>query len=252
MKHLNLLVALLVLAVAGQSCVSSKKFNALMAEKDAMAQSLSDYQNKLKAMEAEKMALAEERDNLNSKMASTQKDLDAMKNQLDAAKKASDASSSELGSMKTALKNALSYYEKSGLTVQTRDDRMYLTGAQPILFKSGSVRLSKEGREFIATLAETLKANPELIMMVEGHTDSRSISSARYADNWDLSVIRATSVVRELVKNGVPANQLTAAGRGETAPADAADPATADSRQANRRTEFVVLPRLSALSGLMK
>ena len=252
MKHLNLLVALLVLAVAGQSCVPSKKFNALMPEKDAMAQSLSDYQNKLKAMEAEKMQLSEERDNLNSKMAATQKDLDAMKSQLDAAKKSGEASGTELSKVKDALKNALSYYEKSGLTVQTRDDRMYLTGAQPILFKSGSVRLSKEGRDFIATLAETLKANPELIMMVEGHTDSRSISSARYADNWDLSVIRATSVVRELVKNGVAANQLTAAGRGETAAADSADPVTADRRQANRRTEFVVLPRLSALSGLMK
>ncbi len=223
-----------------------------MAEKDALAQSISDYQNKLKAMEAEKMQLSEERDNLNSKIASTQKDLDAMKNQLDAAKKSGEASGMELSKVKDALKNAMSYYEKSGLTVQTRDDRMYLTGAQPILFKSGSVRLSKEGRDFIATLSETLKANPELIMMVEGHTDSRSISSARFADNWDLSVIRATSVVRELVKNGVPANQLTAAGRGQTASADATDPATADSRQANRRTEFVVLPRLSALSGLMK
>ena len=63
-------------------------------------------------------------------------------------------------------------------------------------------------------------------MLVEGHTDNRSISSARYADNWDLSVIRATSVVRELVKNGVDPKQPTAAGRGEYAPADAADPAT--------------------------
>ena len=252
MKHLNLLIALLVLAVAGQSCVSSKKFNALMAEKDALAQSLADNQNKLKAMEAEKMQLSQERDDLNSKMTMAQKDLDAMKSQLDAAKKSGEASGTELSKVKDALKNALSYYEKSGLTVQTRDDRMYLTNAQPILFRSGSVRLSREGKDFIATLAETLKANPELIMLVEGHTDNRSISSARYADNWDLSVIRATSVVRELVKNGVDPKQLTAAGRGEHAPADAADPATSDSRSANRRTEFVVLPRLSALSGLMK
>ncbi|MEZ5030198.1 MAG: OmpA family protein [Saprospiraceae bacterium] len=252
MKHLNLLLALLVLAVAGQSCVSNKKFNALMAEKDALAQSLADNQNKLKAMEAEKMQLSQERDDLNSKMTMAQKDLDAMKSQLDAAKKSGEASGTELSKVKDALKNALSYYEKSGLTVQTRDDRMYLTNAQPILFRSGSVRLSREGKDFIATLAETLKANPELIMLVEGHTDNRSISSARYADNWDLSVIRATSVVRELVKNGVDPKQLTAAGRGEHAPADAADPATSDSRSANRRTEFVVLPRLSALSGLMK
>lgn len=252
MKHLNLLIALLVLAVAGQSCVSNKKFNALMAEKDALAQSLADNQNKLKAMEAEKMQLSQERDDLNSKMTMAQKDLDAMKSQLDAAKKAGEANGSELNKVKDALKNALSYYEKSGLTVQTRDDRMYLTNAQPILFRSGSVRLSREGKDFIATLAETLKANPELIMLVEGHTDSRSISSARYADNWDLSVIRATSVVRELVKNGVDPKQLTAAGRGEHAPANTADPATSESRSANRRTEFVVLPRLSALSGLMK
>ena len=75
-----------------------------------------------------------------------QKDLDAMKSQLDAAKKSGEASGTELSKVKDALKNALSYYEKSGLTVQTRDDRMYLTNAQPILFRSGSVRFPAKER----------------------------------------------------------------------------------------------------------
>lgn len=240
MKQIKLLVVLAVLAMVGQSCVSSKKFNALQAEKDALAQSLSDIQNKLKMMEAERLALAQERDDLNSKVDMANKDINNLKNELDAAKKAA----AESAGIKDAVRNALRYYEKSGLTVQERDDRLYLTNAQPILFRSGSVRLSKEGRDFLKTLSETLKANPEIILMVEGHTDSRSISTERFADNWDLSVIRATAVVRELAKNGVDPKQMTAAGRGEYAPIG--------DDTANRRTEFVILPRMSALTSLLK
>jgi chemotaxis protein MotB len=241
MKKLQLILVLAVLAMAGQSCVSSKKFNALQAEKDALAQSLSDIQNKLKMMEAERQKLAEERDALNSKVDMANKDIAGLKSELDAAKKAA----AESAGIRDAVRNALRYYEKSGLTVEERDDRLYLTNAQPILFRSGSVRLSKEGRDFLGTLAGTLKANPDIILMVEGHADKRPISTSRFSDNWDLSVIRATAVVRELTKNGVAPRQLTAAGRGEHASAG-------DDLTQNRRAEFIILPRMSALSSLIK
>ena len=240
MKQINLIAALVVLALGAQSCVSSKKFNDLMAQKDALAQSLSDAQNKLKMMEAEKAALASERDGLNDKLNMSAKEMADMKSQLDAARKAAN----DAGGVRDAVRAALKYYEKSGLKVQLKDDRMYLTDVQPILFKSGSVRLSKEGREFLKTMSETLKANPELIIVVEGHTDSRPISTSRFADNWDLSVIRATAVVRERTKNGVDPKQLTAACRGEHAP-------IGEDKNANRRTEFIVLPKLGALASYM-
>lgn len=241
MKKLSLIAVLAVVLLGSQACVSSKKYQALQAEKDAIAQSLSDIQNKLKMLEAERQKLAEERDALNAKVDMANKDISGLKGELDAAKKAA----AESAGLKDAVRKALRYYEKSGLTVQERDDRLYLTNAQPILFRSGSVRLSKEGREFLATLAETLKANPDIILMVEGHADKRSISSSRFADNWDLSVIRATAVVRELTKNGVDAKQLTAAGRGEHAP-------VGDDLAQNRRTEFIILPRMSTLNSLVK
>lgn len=241
MKRISLLLVLVVGLMSMQSCVSSKKFNALQQEKDALAQSISDLQNKIKMMEAEREKLSEERDALSSKVDASMKDMDKMKMDLDAAKKAA----ADAAGVRDQVRNALRYYEKSGLTVAERDDRLYLTNAQPILFNSGSVRLSKEGRDFIGTLAETLKANPEIIMMVEGHADKRPISTARYSDNWDLSVIRATAVVRELAKNGVDPKQLTAAGRGEYAP-------ISEERKENRRTEFIVLPRMSALSSMLK
>lgn len=241
MKRILLLTLVVTLTVFGESCVSSKKFKALQAEKDALAQSLSDVQNKLKMLEMERQKLAEERDALNSKVDMANKDINTLKGELDAAKKAA----AESAGVRDKVRTALRYYEKSGLTVQERDDRMYLTNAQPILFRSGSVRLSKEGRDFLKSMAETLKANPELIMMVEGHTDKRTISTSRFADNWDLSVIRATAVVRELQKHGVDPKQLTAAGRGESAP-------TGDELNQNRRTEFVILPRLSTLGEFIK
>ncbi len=241
MKQIKLLIALVVLALAAQSCVSSKKFDALQAEKDALAQSLSDVQNKLKMLEQERQKLAEERDAANAKVSMSEKDMAKMKTDLDAAKKAA----AESAGVRDAVRSALRYYEKSGLTVQEKDNRLYLTNAQPILFKSGSVRLSKEGRDFLGTLAKTLVDNPDIILLVEGHADKRSISSSRFADNWDLSAIRATSVVRELVKNGVNPTQLTAGGRGDAAP-------VGEDLNANRRTEFVVLPRMSSLSQFMK
>ena len=251
MKTVKILIALVALALTTQSCVSNKKYAELMSEKDALAQSLSDTQNKLKMLEEEKANMAASMDDLTSKYNMSQKDLDAAKSALDEAKKSSDMSSKELGMMKDAIAKALKYYEKAGLSVEINDDRMYLTNAQPILFRSGSVRLSKDGRDFLKTMAETLKSNPDLVMMIEGHTDNRSISTGRFADNWDLSVIRATSVVRELVKNGVDPAQLTAAGRGEHAPKNDAEDQTAETRKDNRRTEFIVLPRLSAMSDIL-
>lgn len=241
MKRITLLLILAFAVMGTQSCVSSKKFNELMAEKEALAQSVADLQNKIKMMEEERRKLAEERDNLTSQLDGTKKDLDAARKDLDAARKEAE----KAASARDAVRNALRYYEKSGLKFEIRDDRMYLTDAQPILFRTGSVRLSKEGRDFIGKLSETLKANPDLIMMVEGHADSRPISTSRFSDNWDLSVIRATSVVRELVKNGVDPKQLTAAGRGEHA-------TIGDDKTQHRRTEFIVLPRLSQLAELAK
>jgi chemotaxis protein MotB len=241
MKRITLLLILAFAVMGTQSCVSSKKFNELMAEKEALAQSVADLQNKIKMMEEERRKLAEERDGLTSQLQGAKSDLDKARADLDMARKEAE----KAGNARDAVRSALRYWEKSGLKFEIRDDRMYLTDAQPILFRTGSVRLSKEGRDFVGKLAETLKANPDLIMMVEGHADSRPISTSRFSDNWDLSAIRATSVVRELVKNGVNPSQLTAAGRGEHA-------AMGDDKAQHRRAEFIVLPRLSQLAEMAK
>ena len=101
-------------------------------------------------------------------------------------------------------------------------------------------------------LAEILKANEDISVFVEGHTDNAQIIAGPYRDNWDLSVARSTAVVRQLVKEGVSAGQITAAGAGDVRPAVAENPDSKESRAANRRTEFILTPNVAKLYDLVK
>ena len=115
-----------------------------------------------------------------------------------------------------------------------------------LLFESGSARIDKRGKEALAKLAEVLNKQSDIDVYIEGHTDSKPINTAQFKDNWDLSVIRATSVVRILTKDyGVKPLQIQPCGRGEFMPV--ADNETADGRAKNRRTEIIMAPKLDKL-----
>ena len=115
-----------------------------------------------------------------------------------------------------------------------------------LLFESGSARVDKRGKEALAKLAEVLNKQSDIDVYIEGHTDSKPINTAQFKDNWDLSVIRATSVVRILTKDyGVKPLQIQPCGRGEFMPV--ADNETADGRAKNRRTEIIMAPKLDKL-----
>ena len=153
------------------------------------------------------------------------------KTELAAAKAAVTAKEAEIASVKKQVKDAfavtgdLSLTEKAGAMVVTLDS--------PVNYNSGSTRLNKEAREAIDNLAETMKNNPNMALLIEGHTDDKKfVSNGR--DNWDLSVDRAMKVVRRLVKKGVNPSQLAVAGRGDSQPAAAND--TKEGRAENRRT----------------
>jgi len=95
-----------------------------------------------------------------------------------------------------------------------------------------------------------LKSNPGLNLIIEGHTDDRPINTARYKDNWDLSVARSISIVRQLIAKGVDPKQLTAAGKAEFAPNTAGD--SKEAREANRRSEVMIVPQIGKLYNLSK
>lgn len=137
------------------------------------------------------------------------------------------------------------------LTVREKDGKVYVAMSDKLLFQSGSARLDKRGEEALGKLAEVLNKQTDIDVFIEGHTDNKPINTVQFKDNWDLSVIRATSVVRILIKNyNVNPLQIQPSGRGEYMPVD--DNETIEGRSKNRRTEIIMAPKLDKLFQMLQ
>ncbi len=239
---LNLLVIALALGSL-QSCVSKKKFDELQAAKEASDQALAETQAQLQQLEEEKADLEAEmqsqKEEMESQMASLRNDLNSTKEEVAQVREDLQMAEEELSTLKEEIGGIFETYQESGLSVEEREGRLYVISETPVRYRSGSTRLSSEERSALEELAETLKNNPELKILVEGHTDTDGVmASAPYRDNWELSTLRALGVVRALLSYGVNPDQLAAAGRGEHMPAATND--TEEGKSENRRT--VLLP----------
>lgn len=150
-----------------------------------------------------------------------------------------------LDDLREKVAEALLGFEGQGLTVTRKNGKVYVSLDEKLLFKSGSTVVDPNGVRALQQLAQVLARNTEITIMIEGHTDDvpfRKGSSIK--DNWDLSVMRATSIVRILLNgSGIDPTRLTVAGRGEYLPVDGAD--TPEARRKNRRTEIILSPDLS-------
>ena len=148
--------------------------------------------------------------------------------------------------LKDKIKAALTGFEDKGITVEERNGRVYVSMEAKLLFASGSTTVGSEGKVAVVQLAKALEGQNDLTILVEGHTDSDPMHSTSIKDNWDLSVLRATSVVRIMVENStIDEATLTAAGRGEFFPI--ADNSTAEGKAKNRRIEVILTPNLDKL-----
>lgn len=154
---------------------------------------------------------------------------------------------SAISNLKSLVSRAMGNYASDELTVEQRNGRIYVSLSEQLLFKSGSAEVDPKGQNALAKLANAIKDDDDIRILVEGHTDNVPISSqSRYMkDNWDLSVMRATSITRILLKNGVKPANITAAGRSEYAPV--APNTSAANKAKNRRTELILTPDFSAL-----
>lgn len=150
-------------------------------------------------------------------------------------------------SLKDRVTAALSGFEGKGLTVTQKDGKIYVNLDNKLLFKSGSTTVEGEGKQALTNLAKAVENEKDLSILVEGHTDTDKIlPGGSMKDNWDLSVLRATSVVRILQETSkVDPTRVTAGGRGEYVPVDPADKAK------NRRIEVILSPNLEALYKLV-
>jgi chemotaxis protein MotB len=148
------------------------------------------------------------------------------------------------------VRNALLGFNPDELTVEVRNGKVYVSMSDKLLFRSGSADVEQKGRQAIQVLGEVLNKNTEIDVLVEGHTDNVPIRTSRFRDNWDLSVVRATSIVRILTdEHNISPQRVTASGKGEFMPR--ASNETAETRALNRRTEIILSPKLDELMKIL-
>ena len=153
--------------------------------------------------------------------------------------------------LQTSIREALTGFRESGLNVDIRNGKVYVSMSERLLFKTGSTAVDPKGRTALLALAEALRNKPEILINVEGHTDDQPIRGGSVKDNWDLSVLRATSIVRLLTTEGqLDPTRIQASGRSQYLPIDAA--ATSEARAKNRRTEIILTPRLDKILNLIQ
>ena len=152
-----------------------------------------------------------------------------------------------VNALKTKVSDALLGFQNKGLTVKQKKGKVYVSLEEQLLFKFGSTEVDPNGVKALKNLAKVLEQNTDINIMIEGHTDN--VGEADY--NWDLSVKRATSIVKILLDNSsIDPKRLTASGRGEFMPVDPVE--TEEARKKNRRTEIILTPKLDELFKILE
>ena len=265
-------VLILLGGLALTSCVSNKKFRALQDQLKSTEDLLNTATVKLNSCLKDRELLQSNNEllrknneglltNLGNMTMLTQKGADNLERSLESLKE-KDLTIKNLRDAVTrrdsinlalvqSLKGVLGNLDDEDITVQVDKGVVYVSISDKMLFSSGSYNVTPRAREVLGKVAKVVNNKPDFEFMVEGHTDNVPIKNTCIKDNWDLSVLRATAVVRILQNDfGVTASRMTAAGRGEYVPVTSN--ASADGRALNRRTRIVVLPKLDQFYNMIE
>ncbi|MEQ8924900.1 MAG: OmpA family protein [Fulvivirga sp.] len=220
-------------------------YDNLLGNSGKMTRDLAEQQERLLATKEELERARQQNEQLSADLAVREQKVKELEQILENKDKAVQA-------LKKRINEALLNFKESDLTVSVKNGKVYVSLAEQLLFKSGSTSVDPKGVSALQQLAKAIKDQEDLNIMVEGHTDDVPISrTSQYMnDNWDLSVLRATSIIRILTKAGVSSDQVMAAGRGEFMPVDSND--TKEGRQKNRRTEIIITPNLDELFQILE
>ena len=255
----------------------TESFNKLKTERDKLAADYTASSNNLKALQNSYTALEKNSDE--SLKANMEKNRDLLA-QLESKEKALAAEKARLGKLSSDLKErsdrvnelegliaakeasmkklketlskSLKAFEGKGLTVQQKDGKVYVSMENKLLFESGSWAVGIEGKKAVVAVGKVLGDNPDISVLIEGHTDNDKFAGAvgQIENNWDLSTKRATSIVNILGENAkINKQNLTAAGRGEFSPLMSND--TPDGKAKNRRIEIILTPKLDEISKML-
>ncbi len=216
---------------------------------DALETNMNKNRELLAQLEAKEKAMAAEQDRLNKmrdELAASTKRL----NELESMIAAKDAAMKKL---KDTLSKALNAFEGKGLTVEMKNGKVYVSMENKLLFQTGSWAVGSEGRKAVVEVGKVLAQNPDITVLIEGHTDNDKILGSiggGIESNWDLSTKRATAIVNILGENGgIQKKNLTAAGRGEYAPIMSND--SPEGKAKNRRIEIILTPKLDEISKML-
>ena len=223
---------------------SSVQIKNLMRDTTKMGNSIRQYQSMLNVNMTEQ-------EKLNALLNQKKNELNERERTINELQQMINAQNEKVRKLLSSVKDALLGFSSDELTVREKDGKVYVAMSDKLLFQSGSARLDKRGEEALGKLAEVLNKQTDIDVFIEGHTDNKPINTVQFKDNWDLSVIRATSVVRILIKNyNVNPLQIQPSGRGEYMPVD--DNETAEGRSKNRRTEIIMAPKLDKLFQMLQ
>lgn len=274
MKKIIALVSIAALLMS--SCVSKKKFNELENQYQTTNDNLKSAQLKLSLCEDEKAGLKDSYERQIKTLESTnnalintqgdivtiskkgaenlQKSLESMQEkdlQIKTMRDAINKKDSVTLALVTSLKGALDNIDDEDIEISVEKGVVFVSISDKLLFGSGKYEVTKEARKVLEKVAKVINDKKDFEFMVEGHTDDVPIAREVITDNWDLSVKRATSVVRILQKEfNVEPKRMTAAGRGEYMPIASND--TKEGKARNRRTRIVVLPKLDQFFGMIE
>ena len=162
-----------------------------------------------------------------------------------------DAKDAEIGLIREKLTNALVGFADKGLSVEVREGKVYVSMEEKLLFASGSWSVSKDGKSALTEVAKVLEENTDINVMIEGHTDNVALKGRNEVkDNWDLSVMRATSIVKVLLSEAkIDPSRITASGKGEFMPLVLND--TPQNKAKNRRSEIILTPKMDQVMSLI-
>lgn len=222
-----------------------KQYASLDADRAKLARDLDQLRDMLDKGNAEASRMLQE-------LQRNQADLEERSQRVEELESLLKAREEAISAIRRQVSDALLGFEGKGLTISTRDGKVYVSMEDKLLFRSGSYEIGRDGEKAVRDLAKVLAANPDINVMVEGHTDDvRYTPNAYLKDNLDLSAKRATTVVRLLLENKeIAPERIVAAGRGESLPV--AEGKTAEARAKNRRTEIILTPKYDELMKLME
>ncbi len=221
-------------------------------EVKALLKQVQKAQNDLQQRENELLKVEQEMNVRRKKLEQLQQQLSNRNQRMQELQNALIQKEKVVKALKSKVMKALTGFDGNGLTISTKNGKVYVSMEDKLLFKSGSYSIDSRGADALGKLAKVLVRNPDINVMIEGHTDNVPYKgSGVLKDNWDLSAKRATTVVRLLAKNKhIAPQRLTIAGRSKYLPI--ADNSTAVGRSKNRRTEIILTPKLDEVFKLLE